>query len=60
MKTFLLILWLSCLTGGGWMGYRAWDILSTRNIDAAGVVVYYIGLTLILFILSGVFFLIWR
>lgn len=60
MKTLWLVLWLLFLFGGSWMGYRAWWILNTRQIDEAGLVVWYLGISIILFILSIISFFIWR
>jgi len=52
MKTTLLILWIGFLT--------SLDILKNNIIDEAGIVIFYIGFAVISFLLSGLFFYLWK
>jgi len=60
MKTTLLILWIGFLTSGAWLGYKSLDILKNNIIDEAGIVIFYIGFAVISFLLSGLFFYLWK
>lgn len=60
MKLLLLVLWSGFLSGAGILGHKGWQYGQTSGMGEAGNMLGCFLIALVLFILSGVFFFMWR